>query len=257
MKVAILISDNYLDAHHCHFVSRLNSCADVVGAISFPRGKNRQMRLLQRHSFRNPLKVCSLVIGHCHNRKVSLARAEAFQADRDILSSLTAVHVSSMQGAAERARQWQVDALFQLGAGIIREPLLSATAGGVLSFHHGIMPLLKGLASPFWAITLNRPDCLGITLQQLNERLDEGAIMAQSTIEVRENDTFADIVLRLDYTGADMIEPTVRLMDTRADCLTPPPGEGIYRSHPNLMDQLMFNRRLRVFCREHCSRSSA
>jgi len=232
-------------------LAKLRGCAEIVGAISFSSFRaDKQRRLLKKLVLRDPLQILAIVIGWPQWRKVTLLREKVFEQDRDELENLKIVDVNGMGEAAKQAAKWNVDFMFQFTAGIIREPLLSVAPYGVLSFHHGVMPLLRGLASPFWAIYLGCPECLGITLQRLNEKLDVGTILAQRRVDVRKDDTFADIVLRLDRAGAAMIEPTIKQLPNRKEWLSPPEGKCIYRSRPKLIHQLLFSHRLKEFCRK-------
>lgn len=251
MRAAILISDGHIWPHHCHFLAKLRSCTEVVGAMSFPSHRAaKRRRLLKKFALRNPFQIFAVLINRLRWRKVALLREKSFEQDRDELGNLKIVNVDSMEEAAEQADKWNVNFMFQFTAGIISEPLLSAAPYGVLSFHHGIMPLLRGLNSPFWAIYLGRPECLGITLQRLAEKLDAGTILAQTQVTPRKDYAFADIVLQLDKAGAAMIEHTIKQLANRTEWLPHPTGGRIYRSRPKLIHQLLFSHKLNKFRRK-------
>lgn len=253
MRLAILLSGRHLEPHHCHFLAKLRNSTDIIGGISFPKRAGRRLRLIKKLALREPSQIIALAIGRLQYNKIRKNRLKAFEKDQSELGDLNVVDVRSMEDAAEQAEAWGAEVLFNLSGGFIREPLLSATPYGVLGFHHGIMPLLRGLASAFWAISMDRPECLGITLQRLCKKLDEGTILAQKNVAVKRQDSLADITLRLDKAGSSMIEPTMKQLQTRKKGLEPPPGERIYRSNPKLIHQLLFPWKLRKFCYKHGS----
>jgi len=250
VKFAILLGNRSLWPHHYHFLAKLRKCASVVGALSLERAKG-MTRVLRKYGLWKTLEIPAVVLRGLRYKRLRLAREKAFAEDSRALDGMEIVDVPDMETAAKVALDWNAQALFQFTAGIIRQPLLGATPQGVLSFHHGIMPLLRGLDSPFWAVYLDRPDCLGITLQRLDEKLDAGIILAQRQVSIKKNDSFEDIVVRLDRAGGETIAPMVAQLETRREWVAPPPGQWFYLSSPKLIHELTFRQRLRRFCRKY------
>jgi len=74
------------------------------------------------------------------------------------------------------------------GYGIIKEPLLSLTSLGVLSYHHGDMRKYRGQPPALWELFNNEKE-MGITVQILTAGLDCGIPVEEKTLEIKKDDT--------------------------------------------------------------------
>jgi hypothetical protein len=142
----------------------------------------------------------------------------------------------------------QPDCLFNFGFGIIREPLLSVTRLGVFGLHHGIVPVIRGLCTPFWAVAEDRPDWLGITLQKYSAELDAGDIVDQVCLLPQTHRDWAEATLALDQLGMDMMIRAVhRLQSGSLPQFRSVETEGDYRGVPTLASMLRYQRRKAAF----------
>ena len=57
---------------------------------------------------------------------------------------------------------------------------------GVLNFHPGLLPKIRGLDSIFWSIYKDYP--LGVTAHLINEKIDSGIMIKQQKIKISIND---------------------------------------------------------------------
>jgi len=87
---------------------------------------------------------------------------------------------------------------------IFSKGILEIPKYGAINVHASLLPKYRG-ASPVQCAILAGEKETGITLMKMNEKMDEGDILAQEKIEIGEDEK-ADILLkRLSKTGADMI----------------------------------------------------
>jgi hypothetical protein len=140
-------------------------------------------------------------------------------------------------GTLASRRTWQdVNALdpfigLQVGAGWIREPLLSVPRHGFLSLHHGMMPAIRGMDSIFWGYVENRPDWIGITLQIINEGLDTGRIVERSLVSPHPAENPYSVLARATVQGADMVCRAVPAIAANgSDGFRVDKRPGVYRS---------------------------
>jgi phosphoribosylglycinamide formyltransferase 1 len=79
-----------------------------------------------------------------------------------------------------------------LGAGILSPECVANKR--ILNCHPGIIPASRGLDSFKWALHAMQP--LGVTLHYIDERVDQGEIVAVVPTEVYRTDTFATLARR-------------------------------------------------------------
>lgn len=75
------------------------------------------------------------------------------------------------------------DRIVRFGMGILSGDVLSYFEKGVLSFHHGDFFGYRGGPSGFWEV-LNKRRFSTVTLQLLNETLDNGAVLANQNVSI-------------------------------------------------------------------------
>jgi methionyl-tRNA formyltransferase len=144
---------------------------------------------------------------------------------------------------AAAVRQFAPDVIVQLGWGIVRSPLLDLPRWGILSWHHGIMPAIRGVLSPFWAVVRNRPEWLGVTIQRLNAGLDTGQIVSQRHLEPIDVGSYVEAYARLDRYAVEMMMTVLSelsLGNHGVLSANPNPRVGTYLGFPGLVDVLMF-----------------
>jgi methionyl-tRNA formyltransferase len=87
---------------------------------------------------------------------------------------------------------------------ILPKVILEIPKYGAINIHASLLPKYRG-ASPVQCAILAGEKETGITLMKMNEKMDEGDILAQEKIEIGEGET-ADVLLdKLSQLGAKMI----------------------------------------------------
>ena len=111
---------------------------------------------------------------------------------------------------------------------ILPKVMLEIPKYGAINIHASLLPKYRG-ASPVQCAILSADMETGITLMKMNEKMDEGDILAQEKIKIGENET-ADILLdKLSQLGAKMIVDFVpKLIQGKIKPVTQKHGEATY-----------------------------
>lgn len=123
------------------------------------------------------------------------------------------------------------DVAIRFGFGFLVGPILSELDYGVLSYHHGDLREYRGKPMGFWEF-VHGGDTVGITVQQLTEKLDGGRIAALKTVPIGDLHTWGAIRRRLFDWSDDMLvtavenlrEGAVREPESLGDLYTLPRG---------------------------------
>lgn len=92
------------------------------------------------------------------------------------------------------------DVVVRRGFGLLRGDVLTATAYGVLSYHHGDPREYRGGPAGFWEFMHDRSRA-GVMVQTLRENLDAGAIQAYDDVDIADCDSWRAVRERL-YTDS-------------------------------------------------------
>lgn len=93
--------------------------------------------------------------------------------------------------------------------------LLAAAPRGFINIHASLLPRYRGAAPYQWAI-LNGDATTGVTVFQLNERWDAGAIWARRETPIGDTETADELHDRLAELGAELVLETVARMEQGA-----------------------------------------
>ncbi len=89
------------------------------------------------------------------------------------------------------------------GARILKNEAIEKFSIGIINFHPGLIPDVRGLDSLLWSIYLGIP--LGVTAHFIDERVDAGRILRRKKVDIRQDDTFVDLSLRLYESQLSML----------------------------------------------------
>ena len=95
------------------------------------------------------------------------------------------------------------------GARILKERIIQPFELGIINFHPGILPQIRGLDSMLWSILQDVP--LGVSSHVINEDIDAGNILLRHEIKVHADDTIYDLSKRLLDAQLDMLAPSIQL----------------------------------------------
>ncbi|MCD5384521.1 MAG: methionyl-tRNA formyltransferase, partial [Candidatus Pacebacteria bacterium] len=80
---------------------------------------------------------------------------------------------------------WDAFIVFAYGK-ILPQALLDVPRKGTLNIHPSMLPLLRGPSPIRTAIAQDNQDAIGISIIELDEKMDHGPIVAQASIELSE-----------------------------------------------------------------------
>lgn len=96
------------------------------------------------------------------------------------------------------------------GARILKGPVIRSAGKGIINFHPGLIPEVRGLDALKWAIYQDLP--LGVTAHFIDERVDAGRVILRREIPVNRDDTFIDLSLRLEETEVSLLPEVLELV---------------------------------------------
>ena len=112
----------------------------------------------------------------------------------------------------EQIRRWQADLIVVAAYGkILPKTVLSLPSYGCINVHASLLPKYRGAAPIQWAM-LRGEKITGVTIMQMNERMDAGDILLQKTIPIAPDDTGKTLHNKLAPLGAQMLMETVALV---------------------------------------------
>ena len=91
---------------------------------------------------------------------------------------------------------------------ILRLPVLSIPAAGVINVHPSLLPKYRG-ASPIVGALLAGEERTGVTIMLMDEGMDTGPIISQREVEIAPEDTAGSLSEKLSRVGAELLMETV------------------------------------------------
>jgi len=77
-----------------------------------------------------------------------------------------------------------------------------------INIHGSILPKYRG-ASPIQAAIMNQDEQTGITLIQMDEKMDHGPMLAKATLNLDGTETFPELYKKLSLLAADLVVKTL------------------------------------------------
>jgi phosphoribosylglycinamide formyltransferase-1 len=133
------------------------------------------------------------------------------------------------------------------GARILKEPVLSAPTRGIVNFHPGLIPEVRGLDALQWAIYEGH--AIGVTAHLIDQRVDAGRILLRQEIPLRKDDTLMEVAMRLQDIQSDLLPEVLSLLAGKKDVDSFPLVQKsfLHRKMPAELEQqipALFERRL-------------
>ena len=96
---------------------------------------------------------------------------------------------------------------------ILPKEILFLPKYGCINIHASLLPAYRGAAPINWAIIHGEP-FTGITIMQMDEGMDTGAILLQERIPIDPHDTAGTLTEKMSHLGARMITAALPLLET-------------------------------------------
>ena len=141
-------------------------------------------------------------------RKVTPSAVKAFALERGI-PVIEPARVRTDETALERVRTAGPDVNVVVAYGqIIPRAVHYFPRHHSVNVHFSLLPKYRGAAPVQWTVLNGDPDS-GVTIIELNDRMDEGDILAQERVAVEPRETAAELEARLAVLGASLLVSTL------------------------------------------------
>lgn len=144
---------------------------------------------------------------------------------------VTVMEVDDMSAASAlgQVEAFKPDLGLSLAAPILKRSLFSIPRFGTVNLHKGSVPQYRGMPPAFWELW-NEESSIGCTVHWVDDRLDTGDIVKQSTVVRDRYSTLRGLQLQLDELGVRLVDDAVHeILAGRSNSVAQPPGGKTYR----------------------------
>jgi methionyl-tRNA formyltransferase len=124
---------------------------------------------------------------------------------------------------------------------ILRQPFIDVPNLGVVNVHPSLLPELRGPFPSFWCLSRGQK-IHGVTVHRIvDEGIDNGPVMGQSVLVVRQGETVAELEARMFGAGIELLDAIIREPADHFERSRPQRiGEGTYLGYPSARDVAAF-----------------
>ena len=127
----------------------------------------------------------------------------------------------------------------------LKPPILTLPTHGCVNVHFGMLPRYRGLLPVFHALMNGEPS-FGVTVHVMDEKLDNGDILAQRAVPIRSSDTLDSLYPRGFAVGSELLAETIDACERGALVRRPnSEAEKTYHSYPSKELIREYRRRVR------------
>ena len=137
--------------------------------------------------------------------------------------------------AVEELKKCEADIFVVAAFGqILSKEILDMPKFGCVNIHASLLPKYRGAAPINWCI-INGEKETGVTIQQMNEGVDTGDILAVKSMTIAPDETAESLFDKLSRLGAELIVETLPKLE-RGE-ITPVPQDEALASHTKMMSK--------------------
>lgn len=123
---------------------------------------------------------------------------------------------------------------------VFKYPLLEIPRLGCINVHGALLPQYRGRLPSFWTL-LNGDEETGATVHYMNDRLDDGPIIAQRRVKIDPGETQDSLIAKTKRLGAELlIESLDRLEQGEVETVSNDRSQATYYSFPTPLDGQKF-----------------
>ena len=134
------------------------------------------------------------------------------------LSAEKILFVSQGESNSRKVYEWVTRLnpkyIILFGSSIIKDPLLSHYEGKIINMHLGLSPYYRGVATNFWPLVYNEPECVGVTVHLAVLDVDAGSILGQIRPDIVNSDDVHDVGNKAIVEGVKLLEKCISGYDT-------------------------------------------
>ncbi|MAQ47329.1 MAG: hypothetical protein CMD27_00425 [Flavobacteriales bacterium] len=113
-------------------------------------------------------------------------------------------------------KQYEINFGIISGSRILSKEIISLVRCGILNFHPGILPMIRGLDSILWSIY--KEQAIGVTVHLINEYIDSGLLVQKKTIIIDKNDNLQSLFEKNYQLQLDLIPISLNLIFNDINC---------------------------------------
>jgi methionyl-tRNA formyltransferase len=150
--------------------------------------------------------------------------------------------VSDVNGAdfIDRIKREGIEVVISIASPkIFKRDLLRAPARGSINYHTALLPKYRGRQPLFWAL-LDDEKQVGITVHEMDEKLDNGGILAQRAIPVDPGDSLHDLYVKTIAAGPQVLIEGLEKLQTGGAKLPNDESQSSYFGFPKKEDAKKF-----------------
>ena len=126
---------------------------------------------------------------------------------------------------------------------IFKQEIPEVPTRGAVNIHHSLLPHYRGMLPTFWQLHHGKKT-LGITVHQINKKIDSGKIIVQESHSTIENESFHKTVQRTKRLGAHSILEAIDLLfDPNFKPKVNRRNEGSYYTFPSYSEVKKFRKK--------------
>ncbi|MBI2118101.1 MAG: hypothetical protein HYT97_00575 [Elusimicrobia bacterium] len=192
-----------------YFVNKINKQHKVSLVIVESRSiKYKLLKKIKKHGF---VGTCEIILNKINFRMKCKEHEDNYKnffdtrwktIDKDI-PALNTTDVND-QVIYERLLKERPDIILVHGTSLVEDRIIER-AKTALNLHWGLAPYYRGSQCTEWALINYDPYNIGVTIHQLDKRIDGGAIFAQERILPKPNDTVHSLNIQLTKLGTELI----------------------------------------------------
>ncbi|HHW68385.1 formyltransferase family protein [Defluviitalea raffinosedens] len=113
----------------------------------------------------------------------------------------------------ELLNKYDIDLGIIAGARILKQNIIESVKIGIINFHPGILPEVRGLDALKWAIYNDLP--IGVTAHLIDSKIDAGRIIMKKEVPIYKDDTLIDVSLRLHEFQVNLLPQVIKEVESK------------------------------------------
>ncbi|MBF25215.1 MAG: hypothetical protein CMP49_01675 [Flavobacteriales bacterium] len=114
------------------------------------------------------------------------------------------------QDTIQLVKEYKINFGVISGARILNKKVINLIRYGVINFHPGILPYIRGLDSILWAIYKKYP--IGVTAHLINDKIDSGLLVCQQKINISFDDNIESLYEKNYQLQLDLLPISLNLV---------------------------------------------
>lgn len=236
------------------FFGRIETPAQVKGVVIVQAMGKKSLKALARqmYDFYGPLNFIRTGLKFAAFKGAAKASSLLGGASSFSIAGLCrqhgipVIHASNINSPEFLAsiRPLELDIIVSVAAPVIfKEDLVRAAKRGCINIHNGMLPRYRGMLPNFWQM-YHGESHVGITVHEINEKLDDGRIIIQEQVAIEPDETLDSLIRRTKRIGAHVMCRALDLICSGTVTYRDnPAGEGSYFTFPTHKDVSEFKRR--------------